>query len=340
MDQFWVWPAAILGLILLVLVIVKLCGVEPRDAAALMGRAMQSPDFWGEVARRSAVLGLCGLSVVLSFRAGLFNIGAEGQLLAGAIAATAVATKIFGSETPWFVGMPLMVLAGCAAGACWSLLAGVLRVWKSVSEVISTLMLNLIAIWLLRYVVSYPQLLQEPGSNFSQGAPFVESLRFSRWGGTPFHTGVLLVPLILAAAQVFLFMTRGGLALRATGLNPVAARACGIRTLRLGLLTFGAAGALAGCAGAMGVMAQGYLPHALFPDYGYMAIAVALVAFLHPLAVLPSALFFGFLETAASTTQTAGVPNEVLFAIQGLVIVALLCRGVRLPGTKREDAPA
>lgn len=335
-------PALALGVAVLLAVIVKACGADPREAFAALARgAAGSAVAWGQTLASMAVLTLSGLAVALSFRAGLFNIGAEGQFAAGAIAAAAVGLKVLPSGTPWFIGVPLLLVSGALAGACWSLLAGALKRWRGVSEVISTLMLNLIALIAMRYAVGYPFLLQEGGSFEARSAALPEGLTLPGWGGTGFHAGVFLAVPAAAALWLLVFHMRAGLALRAAGLNPTAAQACGIPVERVRLLVFGLSGALAGLGGAMALLAIGRLSKALYPDYGYMAIAVALVAGLHPLGVLPAALLFALLETGSKAMErSAGVPSEVVYLVEGVVILALLSRGLQLPGTRGAEGAA
>lgn len=333
----------LLGGAVLLALVVKACGAQPDDAFAAFAKgAFSSGVAWGQTLSRALILTLCGLSVALSFRCGLFNIGADGQMTAGMIAAAALGTRLLPSATPWFLGLPLLLLAGMLAGGAWSLIAGALKHWRGVSEVISTLMLNLVALIVLPYMVSYPFLLQRADTSERTGTALPDALQLHGWDGTSFHSGVFLI--LPAALLVWLavYHTRAGLSLRATGLNAKAARACGIPVRRVTALVFASAGALSGLAGSMGVAAFGYLTfEPLYPNYGYMAIAVALVAGLHPLGVVPAAFFFAVLEVGTQAMESsAGVPHEVVYAIQGAVILLLLARGVRLPGTQAAGTAA
>ena len=335
-------PLLVLGVVVLLAAVVKLCGADPREALhALLRGAAGSTEAWGVTLARAAVLSFSGLAIALSFRAGLFNIGAEGQFLAGAAAAAALGTQALPAGVPWLIGVPLLLLAGAAAGAGWSLLAGVLKEWRGVSEVISTLMLNLLALILVKYVVSYKMFLQDPHTSEPKSAYLPAGAQLSGWNGTAFHSGVFLILPAAVLLYALVYHTRAGLSLRATGLNATAAQACGIPVSRVRLLVFGCAGALAGLGGAMALMARGSLGAVLYPEYGYMAIAVALVAGLHPLGVLPAALFFALLESGAEAMERdASVPSQVVFLVQGLVILALLARGAELPGQRRAASAA
>ncbi|MCZ7647575.1 MAG: ABC transporter permease [Planctomycetota bacterium] len=296
----------------------------------------------GESLSRAAVLGFSGLSVALSFRAGLFNIGAEGQFMVGMAAGAVAGLKLLPAGAPAALAVPTVLASGALAGAAWSLIAGALRQWRGVSEVIVTLMLNAIGILAVKLLTSYDGLLKNPLEVHQQSGALPPGAQFDGWGGTSFHAGIFLVPPAAAALWLALYRMRAGLSVRATGLNPEAARACGIPVERVRLAVFAVSGALAGLGGAMTTMALGYLPNeSPYSDYGYMAIAVALVAGLHPLGVLPAALFFGLLETGAQSMQRfTDVPSEVVYLVEGAVILALLSRGLKLPGTRRAAGAA
>ncbi|MBI3830033.1 MAG: ABC transporter permease [Planctomycetes bacterium] len=332
----FLWPILILGVAVLLALIVMACGVEPRAAfAALASGAAGSSIAWGQTLASMAVLCFSGLAIALSFRAGIFNIGAEGQFVVGAIAAAAVGTKLLPEALPWPLGVSVLLAVGAAAGAGWSAVAGAMKRWRGVSEVIATLMLNLIALILLHFTVSYPYLLRDPGTIESKGSSLPACAALPGWGGTGFHAGVFLTLPAALVLWAIVYHTRAGLSLRAAGLNPVAAQACGIPVERVRMRVFALSGALAGLGGALALMAAGRLTKSLYPDYGYMAIAVALAANLHPLLVLPSALIFALLETGSKAMErSAGIPSEVVYLIEGLVILALLSRGLRLPGSR------
>ncbi|GMV80992.1 MAG: hypothetical protein AMXMBFR7_21760 [Planctomycetota bacterium] len=331
----WVLVLLPLALIAVVALAVKLCGADPAAAfRALVRGAAGSRVGWGESLSRAAVLAFSGLAVALSFRAGLFNIGAEGQMAAGMAAGAAMGVKVLGAGTPGAVALPLVLLSGALAGAAWSSIAAALKQWRGVSEVIVTLMLNAVALKLLALLTSYDGLLKNPAEVHQQSAPLPAGATLAAWGGTSFHAGVFLALPVAGYLYYVMQHTRAGLSVRAAGLNADAAGACGIPVARVTWAVFAGSGALAGMGGALVVMALGYLPNMNpYADYGYMAIAVALVAGLHPLGVLPAALFFGLLETGArSMERSAGVPSQVVYLVEGLLILALLVRGLRLPG--------
>ena len=295
--------------------------------------AFGSVEALSSTAVRATILIFFALGIVLSFRAGIFNIGAEGQSRVGALAAAGLAATAAGPHIAALgaLGMLLILICGAAAGALWSLLAGLMRRFRGAPDVISTLMLNFIALSLGLYLLSTKTFLREARGVISQSDAIPDALRFQTWGATQFHSGVLLTIPALLICHFYLFHTPGGMALRAVGLSPSAAKACGIPVAAVELRTFALAGALAGFAGAMGVLVRNRLDKTPYPasDYGFMAIAVALVADLNPLWVLPTAMLFAGLEVgSASMERNAGVSREVVYLIEGLIILAVLVRHI------------
>lgn len=275
------------------------------------------------VLTRATPLLIIGLAVALAFRAGVWNIGAEGQFYAGAIVAAFLGTRW--ASAP-FAGELVIVLAAAAAGALWALIPALLRLRFGVLEVISTIMLNFIAEHLVAYLVHGP--LQETARTYPQSDPISAALRWS-----PIVPGTRLTaafPLGIALALLLwlaLSRTRWGFELRATGLNPLAARISGrIRVSRVMLGAFLASGAVAAVAGAAELSGVTFaLYERLSPGYGYTAIAVAMLGRLHPLLVIGSALFFGALEAWAATLQrSAGIPSVTVYAVEALIIIAIV----------------
>jgi ABC-type uncharacterized transport system permease subunit len=285
---------------------------------------------------RATPLLITGLAVLIAFRAGIWNIGAEGQFYAGAIAATWIGTR-WGLTSPVAAALLVTIAAGLA-GAAWAAIPAWLRSRYGVLEVITTIMLNFIAEYLVGFLVQGP--LQEAGRTYPQSDPIAGAARLAPLiGGTRLTLAFPLGLVLAAAAWVFLMRTRPGFALRAAGANPVAARVSGrinvARVTAMALLTSGALAGLAGAAEVCGVTFALY--ERLSPGYGYSAIAVALLARLNPLAVIPTALFFGFLEAGASALQrSAGIPSVTVYAVEGLVILVVVALERRL--RSRADA--
>jgi general nucleoside transport system permease protein len=285
---------------------------------------------------RATPLILTGLAVAIAFQAGVLNIGAEGQFLIGASIATAVSLMLgtrFGSAA-----IPVALLAGSAAGAFWAAIAAELRRRFHVLEVISTIMLNFVAVYLVSFLVRGP--LQEPTHIYPQTSSILFRLPIII-PTTRLHAGF---PIAIIAGIVGWWAIRNsaaGFRLRLTGANPAAAHSAGLidieRTTRNAFLI---SGALAGLAGAIEVHGVTFaLYENISPGYGYTAIAVALLAGLNPIWVIVTGLLFGVLETGASALQRdAGVPATLASVLEALVILAVLGTGrLRARGLVRHD---
>jgi len=272
---------------------------------------------------KATPLVFCGAAVAIAFAGSLWNIGADGQLTAGALAAGALGPALAGWPRP--VAILAIFAVGAAGGGLWGALAGWLRARRDVSEVISTIMLNFIAAQMLSWAVHGP--LMEPSHAFPKSAPIAPGAELtSYFPPSRLNSGMLLAVLIAAGAYLLLFHTAAGFALRAMGRNRRAAVYAGIPVARLTIWTMALSGALAGLGGAVQVAAITHrLYERLSPGWGYEAIAVALVARLNPLAVVPAAVLFGALDNGAQAMQrSAGISPVLVQVIQGLVIMILL----------------
>ena len=273
---------------------------------------------------RATPLVLAGLAVALAFTAGVLNVGAEGQLLAGAAAAAAVGLAW---GTTLGVAAPVVgLVAGTIAGAIWALPAAYLRRRFGVLEVISTIMLNFVAVDVVGWLVRGP--LQEPLRIYPQSAPLPAVAQLPKLvAGTRLHWGFALAVAAAGGLWWLLRRTAAGFRLRASGANPAAAASAGlIDVSRTTALAFLASGALAGLAGAVELSGVTYaLYENISPGYGYTAIAVALLARLNPLTVVASGVVFGALEAGAGAMQRdAGVPAAVVSVVEALIILVLL----------------
>lgn len=297
--------------------------------------------FWSATLVRATPLLFVGLAVALAFRAGVLNIGAEGQLIVGAIVASFIALALPG--TPRVLVVCAMILGGAAGGAAWAGIAAWLRRRFGVLEVISTIMLNFVALALLSWIVRGP--LQEPTRVYPQSASFPAA---SHWPllieGQRLHLGFALAVTATLVAWFLLSRSAAGFRLRVVGAGArAAASAGGVNTDRTILRVFLISGACAGLAGAAEVGGVTWaLYEGLSPGYGYTAIAVALLARLDPRWVLLSAVFFGALEAGAAAMQRdAGVPSVVGQVVVAAVILIVLASGAardRLPSLRLERA--
>lgn len=315
----------------LLALVVAASGHDPSAAlrAMLSGSVGSLQIFTSSTLVRAIPLAIAGLAVALAFRGGLLNIGAEGQLLAGAAAAAATALGVGGAMGR--AGVVLALLAGALAGAGWASIAALLRRHFGVLEVISTIMLNFVALHMVSFLVRGP--LQEPLRIYPQTAPFADGMRLPLLPGpTRLHWGVVIAVASAAIVWWVLRSTAAGFRVRAMGANPDAARvAGGIDVGRTALRVFLASGALAGIAGAVETTGVTYaLYENLSPGYGYSAIAVALLARLHPGVVLLSATLFGALQAGAAAMQRdAGVPSVVVTVVEaGLILLVLVAERV------------
>jgi len=299
-------------------VLLTLAGFDPWAAlTTLVEGAMGDANQRGVTLVRACPLALTGVAVALAFRAGLWNIGAEGQLLAGALAAAYLGTR---TALPGWLHVPLLALGGMAAGALVGGLAGWLRVKRGVPEVLSTIMLNFVLLEAVSLAVHGP--LREQAGRYPWSDPIARTAGLPSVGSA--HLGVLLAVLIALAATLALAYSAWGLRVRALGLGPEATEAAGVAVGRLRLQVMALSGGLAGLAGAVEVQGVSQrLFEAFSPGTGYTAIAVALLARLQPLAVLPSALLFGGLDAGAELMEaTQGVPSALTWVVQAVVILA------------------
>ena len=308
--------------------IIILSGYDPVLAgAAFVDGAFGSPYSLGETLLRSCPLILTGLAVSLAFRCGIWNIGAEGQFLMGALAAAGAAPFLV--AWPNYIVTPALLLTGIAGGALWGGLAGYLKIERHVQEIISTIMLNFVAIQLVGYAVHGP--LMEASEQFPQTDPLADGFRLSRWfPPSRLHTGIILAVCCAGLIWLILFRSVFGYRVRAVGMNMEAADSAGIDIRASMVQTMCLSGGLAGLAGAVELSGVTYRLYEQFGSgYGYTAIAVALLARLHPVAVVPAALLFGTLATGTSGMQrVAGVSSGMVYIVQALILLFVVMGAV------------
>ncbi len=297
----------------------------------LLGSALSWPDGIGFTLFYATPLIFTGLAVAVAFRTGLLNVGAEGQLGMGALAAAAIgiAGARWGLSPAWLLA-PLAGLAGIAAGAAWGALAGLLKARFGAHEVVTTIMLNFVAVGLAGYVTQTR--LQEPGDPVLESAPIGAGAHLARLGGLlpglPARIPLNLVFLAALAAcwlvHLLLWRTRWGFELRAVGAGAPAAVYGGIAAGRLVVVAMALSGALAAMAGVNEVLGFRYrYYHGFSPGYGFTGIAVALLGRSRPAGVLAAALFFGAMVRGGLFVGifSEHVSRDLVLVLQGLVIL-------------------
>jgi ABC-type uncharacterized transport system permease subunit len=302
-----------------------LAHVSPIDGfSALFDGAFGTTSEFAETLVSATALLFPALGIALAFRAGLFNIGAEGQLVLGGLAAGIAGVFVPG---PPLVSIVVTLAAGAIAGGLWGGIAGFLKARFGANEVIATLMLNVIAALLATYIVDGP--LHFATANEGE----TPLLAHSAWLPTIVPDTRLTISIVIALAVAlalrFVFnRTIFGFELRAAGEAPQAARRAGIDLSRIALLAMTFSGAIAGLGGA--TLVTGVLHRfntGLSPGYGFVAIAVALVGNLEPVWIVVAAFAFGILQNGALSMQAeANVPRDIINVVEGLVIIALAGR--------------
>ena len=304
-------------------------------ASAFLTGAFGSGDAVGSTLQKMVPLVFVALGWILVFSGGRFHVGFQGQILIGGIFSTVVALKL--SSLPGFLHLPLAVLAGIVGGALYAAVAAWLWAKRGVNEILSTLLLNLVAIQVVAWLVRGP--LQESGHTLSQTDFFSDSALWPALPGQTFvHWDVLLMPVGVLLVSAVLLRTTFGFRLRLTGANDTAARHAGVSPTRIGVQVIVASGALAGLAGGSLILAGGTraMTDNFDVGYGFQGIAVALLARNSPIGSIPAALLFAALSQGSGLVEAqAGVSSAVVGVTQGLVIVFVLASGGLLDTARR-----
>lgn len=323
--------AVVLGIILGG-ILMALTGVNPFEGykALIMG-CFGRPEYISETIVYTTPLIFTGLAIAVGFRCGLFNIGVEGQYIAGLVGAAVIGALDLG--LPKIIHLPLTILSGMACGAIWASVPGYLKAKFGIHEVVNSIMMNYIALYLSHYLVNGP--IKDPTITSPYSREILSTAKLWRFfgEGSPIrvNTGILIA--IGAAFLVYylLFKTTIGYQIRAVGYNKEASRYGGISVQTNLVAAMFISGALAGLAGAVQVMGIQFkfLDLFAFQGYGFDGIAIALVGKSHPLGVLPAALLFGILQRGSQTMQMlAGVPKETVGIMQGAIILIVAAEGV------------
>jgi general nucleoside transport system permease protein len=316
--------AAFVLAVALISIVLLALGASPLNIfAALYDGAFGNWLVLTDTLTKSTPLLFCGLAVAVAFEAALWNIGANGQLLFGAMSAGALGIRLNGWPHP--PAVVAVLLAGAAGGAIWGGIAGWLRARRDVNEVIGTIMLNFVAAQILSWLVHGP--LMEASRAYPMSAPIASAAELRLYfRPSRLNLGMLLAVALALACYLLLYHTEKGFELRAMGRNRRASAFFGINTGALTVSAMALSGALAGIGGATYLAAITHrLYETLSPGWGYEAIAVALIARLNPLAMIPSAVLFGALDNGAQAMQREhGVSPELVQVIEGLAIIILL----------------
>lgn len=309
-------------------IILLIAGYNPIEAYTAMWQgAFKDRAAVTEVLIKATPLIFIGAGLAVAFRCSIWNIGAEGQFYAGAVAATA--TGIYLGDLPSFILVPLVLMAGVASGALWGMLAAFMKNRFGANEVVTTIMLNYVAIYLTGWLVTGPMI--ETKGLFAQTAKISESAWLWRFlPPTRLHIGFIIALLVAVALYILIFKTSLGYTIRAVGINPDAARYAGINVKQKTLLAMAISGGAAGLGGAVEVSAISYRLYQLIsPGYGFDGIAVSLLVNNNPLGVIFSGILFGALRSGAEVMQmNAKVPSVLVYLIQGLVILSVVAFGV------------
>jgi simple sugar transport system permease protein len=301
---------------------------------AMLDGAIRRQGSLGETIDQATPIMIVALGTTVAFRAGLINLGQEGQLLIGATLATAVAVKISGPPG-WFM-VVLALVASVVGGGMWAAIPAVLRSWRRVSEVLSTLLLVFVAMQITSLAVSREYLLrqhaplgpsdEELNRNIvSDRVPDSVHLGSIELFANRFNIGIVFALVAAVALTVLLFHTDWGFKLRMLGLNPAVAHRAGVRSGRTGGWALMISGALAGLAGGVMLVGRDFqLTPGFSNNVGWEGLLVALVARNRPGVVVVVALFFGMLRSGGGFLAATGVERVIVNVVQGLLVVALL----------------
>ena len=303
-------------------------GANPLDGyRAMFSGAVGGTDNVADTAIKAMPLLLVGVGICVAFRAGVINIGGEGQIIAGAIVATLVALAVPG--LPSVILIPLVLIAGAIGGGIWGAIPGALKAYAGVNEILSTIMMNIIAAQLMSFLLQ-DLLIEEGAIKIQQTKRLSENADLPLLpGGTRLHLGVLIAIGVAVLGYYLLFRSVAGMRLRAVGHNPDAARYAGLAVKRSVVRALAISGACAGIAGA--VLVFGSQSHRLIGEggaaaftqnAGFNGIVAALFGGLHPLATVPASFLFGGMLTGGIEMQRElQVPAALILAINGVVVV-------------------
>jgi ABC-type uncharacterized transport system permease subunit len=347
---------ATLAALLIGAVMLLLLKVNPIEAyKALWDGAFGSSNAFAETLVKATPLLLVAIGICISFRGDVINIGGEGQMIIGAILATWVGLTF--TTLPGWVVITLAMLAGFLGGAIWGGIPGFLKAYFSVNEILSTVMMNAIAVQLMNFLLRGPMIdpaQAELASQIPQTARLLEIFRLPRFIPTRLHFGALIAVGLAVLVYILLWRTTLGYRIRAVGQNPHASRYAGIKVPRYIVLALLFSGAFAGLAGAIQVYGVNYRmitdgsASGFTGSAGFNGIVAALFGQLHPLWSIPASVLFGALLVGANSMQRmVQVPSALVIALNGLVVVFVVSSEIlrrrrqkrRLAAVREEDEP-
>lgn len=305
-------------------------GTNPlRGYAALFDGAFGGWNALADTAIKSMPLLLVGIGICIAFRTGVINIGGEGQIIAGAVLSTSLALAI--PSTPRILLVPLVLIAGAVGGAAWGAIPGALKAYAGVNEILSTIMMNIVAAQLLSFLLQDLLIEKGAGAIRIQQTERVDPNSHLPIlpGGTRLHLGVVVAVLVAVLGYVLLFRSALGMRLRSVGHNPDASKYAGMAVKRSIVQAMAFSGACAGVAGA--ILVFGSESHRLIGEggaaaftqsAGFNGIVAALFGALHPIATIPASFFFGGMLTGGiQLQQELQVPAALIVALNGVVVI-------------------
>lgn len=322
---------ATLAALLVGAIMLSILGVNPLVAyRALIEGAFGSQNAFAETLVRATPLLLIGVGICIAYRGNVINIGGEGQMIVGALVGVWVGLTI--TNIPGWVNVILGMLMGAIAGAIWGGIPGVLKAYFNVNEILSTVMMNAIAVQFKNYFLTGPLIdpsQAEIASQIPQTARLDELFRLPRlWHPTRLHLGSVIAVILAILVYILLWRTTTGYRIRAVGQNPSASKYAGIKVKRYVVLALVLSGALAGLAGAIQVYGVNYRmitdgsPTGFTGGAGFNGIVAALFGQLHPIITIPASVLFGALLVGANAMQRAvQIPSALITALNGLVVV-------------------
>ncbi len=320
----------ILAPILLFAIFLLLAGANPLEVYSTMISASFGDSFGiGEVIVKTTPILLAALATALPARAGLVNVGGEGQLAIGALTTTFAAVFV-ADGWPGAAGLPLLAVAGCIGGALWAGIAAMLRRYGRMNETITTLLLNYVAFYTVGFFVH--GVLKDPESfNWPFSKQISDSLRLPVITGTRIHLGVIIAIVLAALIWWLVSRTRFGYRLKTVGGNTIAARLAGIPAARMQIYVLLAAGAVAGLAGMIEITGiEGRLRPSTGVNYGYLGFLAAWMAWNQPLWIIGTALIIGATSVAGNALEmTSGLPSSAMHIFMAIILISILAYGRR-----------